>query len=864
TVTANFEEIPASQYTLTLAINQSDGGTINPSAGTYTYDEKTVVNITATPADGYQFVSWTGNVENSTSATTTVTINSDMTVTANFEAVVDNKYTLTLSVNNPDWGAINPSSGSHSYEEGLVVTIAASPAAGYRFLNWTGAVKDSINSTTTITVTENMSVTANFEATFLTLSGTIFGADLVTVTLSGDTLDSQIVDDGDSYSFSVKQYGNYVITPSKPGYEFTPSSMTFGNLFSDFSRNFTATEEVPKEMTMVTILAGSFEMGSNDGSENEQPVHTVTFDYSFEMSAYEITQGQYESVVGSNPSNFTGSDNLPVENVDREDMLYFFNRLSDRDGLERCYDESTWECDFTKNGYRLPTEAEWEYACRGGTSTKYYAGDSESDLARTGWYEDNSSDKTHSVGQKEPNAWGLYDMLGNVREWCHDWSAVSDYQGDYLNTSAFNPIGPASGVQPVVRGGGYGNNAGECRSAYRDWYYRGGSISNLGFRVVRGAFTPGHIISGFVEGADGITVALSGDSTDSQTVNDGGSYYFNVVHGGNYVVTPSKEGYQFTPSSKTFTGVTARQKLDFEAIIVRYTLTLAVNQSGWGTTTAPVGDYEYEKGTQVTIKANPAEGYRFVNWTGSVADSLSATTTVTMDGDKTVTAIFEEITYNISGTVNGTDGVTVTLNGDSTTSQVINDEGNYSFSVSHGGSYTVTPSKEGYTFTPVSQTFTNVTTNQTQDFAWSLFEDTFASNANTWIEKDTEDVRLQVEGGKYVFEHKRESGSWVVLKSLLFDMDSDFSIETTLIHESGVTNAGYGLLFGALDTINYYYLRISGGGYFSFVKRINSENTNIIASTKSENINTGDATNTLTVRKIENQIQFFINDTQVG
>ena len=235
-------------------------------------------------------------------------------------------------------------------------------------------------------------------------------------------------------------------------------------------------------MTFISIPAGSFQMGDlNDaGDPDEKPVHTVNLD-TFFMSTTEVTQEQYESVVGRNPSNFSGDDNLPVEMVSWEDAVKFCNLLSDNAGYDRSYDESTWECDFSKNGFRLPTEAEWEYACRAGTETKYYTGNSDSDLGRAGWYVSNSSSKTHTVGQKTANAFGLYDMHGNVWEWCND-----RYDADYYDTSpSADPTGPTSGSDRVLRGGNWFNNAGFCRSADRHGGYPSGTYGIVGFRMVR-------------------------------------------------------------------------------------------------------------------------------------------------------------------------------------------------------------------------------------------------------------------------------------------------------------------------------------------------------------------------------------------
>jgi formylglycine-generating enzyme required for sulfatase activity len=202
------------------------------------------------------------------------------------------------------------------------------------------------------------------------------------------------------------------------------------------------TSETITGIRMVRIPGGTFEMGSTDGDKDEIPVHTVTLS-AFEMSATEITQGQYKAVMGKNPSHFTGDDNLPVESVSWNDAVSFCRALSQKTGSE----------------FRLPTEAEWEYACRAGTTTKYSLGDNASDLARAGWYFSNSSLKTHPVGQKTPNAWGLYDMHGNVWEWCSDW------YGNYPSGSVTNPMGAQTGPYRVIRGGGWCNYVYNCRSA---------------------------------------------------------------------------------------------------------------------------------------------------------------------------------------------------------------------------------------------------------------------------------------------------------------------------------------------------------------------------------------------------------------
>jgi len=241
-------------------------------------------------------------------------------------------------------------------------------------------------------------------------------------------------------------------------------------------------KEVVAGITMVSIPAGTFEMGgrSEMADWTEKPVHTVTID-AFTMSETQITQAQYHALTGENPSHFRHDDNLPVETVSWFDAVRFCNLLSDRAGLDKCYDEVTWKCDFMKNGFRLPTEAEWEYANRAGSTTEYWSGDSHRDLARVGWYQAVSGAKTHPVATKPPNPFGLYDMHGNVWEWCNDWLMENYYE----ISPAENPRGPDYGFARVARGGRFYSSARHSRSSARGGLPPDSKDRGYGFRVVR-------------------------------------------------------------------------------------------------------------------------------------------------------------------------------------------------------------------------------------------------------------------------------------------------------------------------------------------------------------------------------------------
>jgi len=223
-----------------------------------------------------------------------------------------------------------------------------------------------------------------------------------------------------------------------------------------------------KPLEMVLIPVGTFLMGSpnteKDQYDGEGPQHKVTISKDFYMGKYEVTQAQWEAVMGNNPSYYKGQPNNPVEQVSWNDCREFIKKLNA----------------LGQGTFRLPTEAEWEYACRAGTMTRFYwGGDSAyTQIGEYAWYSDNSGGRTHEVGLKKPNAWGLYDMSGNVWEWCQDW------YGDYSSNAQNDPTGAGTGSTRVGRGGGWGAAPSYVRSAYR---LNGGlddTDNSVGFRIV--------------------------------------------------------------------------------------------------------------------------------------------------------------------------------------------------------------------------------------------------------------------------------------------------------------------------------------------------------------------------------------------
>lgn len=275
-------------------------------------------------------------------------------------------------------------------------------------------------------------------------NGLLVGNHQVEVRKDGYATDRKTISisEGQTASITGTLASNAVASSNTSGYSSSSSSMASG------SNAISIPVKDGISIDMVKVEAGTFMMGATsemkDPYSDEKPVHQVTLTNDYYMGKYEVTQALWQAVMGSNPSNFKG-DNLPVETVNWNDCQEFISKLNSLTGRK----------------FRLPTEAEWEYAARGGKKSRGYQYSGSRKISDVAWYEGNSRSKTHPVGRKQANELGIYDMSGNVWEWCSDW------YGSYSSSSQTNPMGSDSGAKRVRRGGSWCYIARICRSSYR-------------------------------------------------------------------------------------------------------------------------------------------------------------------------------------------------------------------------------------------------------------------------------------------------------------------------------------------------------------------------------------------------------------
>jgi formylglycine-generating enzyme required for sulfatase activity len=258
------------------------------------------------------------------------------------------------------------------------------------------------------------------------------------------------------------KYGTHLVLFEKDGLSLAENIVLFQSSRKNFSFELRVSND-PFHNQMVFVKGGTFRMGDSfgDGNKEEKPVHPVTVS-DFSITKYEVTQAQWLAIMGSNPSHFAGCDNCPVERVSWLDVQEYIIKVNE----------------LTGKSYRLPTEAEWEYAARGGQESLGFRFAGKNNINFVSWFTGNSGNKTQPVGKMEPNELGLYDMSGNVWEWTYDWFAL------YAETQQINPLGPDDGDFKVVRGGSWYGYIGGSRVACRGSDDPSNKRSYIGFRLV--------------------------------------------------------------------------------------------------------------------------------------------------------------------------------------------------------------------------------------------------------------------------------------------------------------------------------------------------------------------------------------------
>lgn len=455
-------------------------GSVTKRPDQASYPHGAAVTLEAVPNTGYAFTNWTGDLSGNTNPVTLV-MDAHKSVSAGFAL---SAYSLSVAAVD---GSVTKSPDQTNYSHGETVTLQAVPKPGHRFTSWTGDLSGNTNPVTLV-MEANKVVSAGFA--LKTYSLTVAG---------GDGL---IRKQPNQASYGLGETVTLEAVPHS-GYSFTnwsgdlsgsanPATVVIDadkSVRASFILTAQASDTVANSigMNLVYVPAGSFLMGSaapatqlaqeyDEGQArfvDEIPQHSVRISQGFWMGQTEVTQGQYQAVLNDQPwsgQTYVQVDaNNPAVYVSWDEAMAFCRKLSQQEG----------------RSYRLPTEAEWEYACRAGTATRFSFGDSDLVLHDYAWFNDNADkvgqDYAHGVGQKKPNPWGLQDMHGNVFEWCLDYYD----EKFYANSPDVDPVGPPSGISHAVRGGSWDNAQSYLRSAYRSDYPVARGLL-VGFRVVSG------------------------------------------------------------------------------------------------------------------------------------------------------------------------------------------------------------------------------------------------------------------------------------------------------------------------------------------------------------------------------------------
>ncbi len=499
TVTAVFEI-----DTHTLTISKTGNGSVTPTVGGHTYDHGTSVNLTATADANWHFVRWEGDVDNATSSSTSITMTSDKIVTAVFE--ID---THTLTISKTGNGSVTPTVGGHSYDHGMSVDLTATADNGWGFVRWEGdAVDNATSSSTSITMTSDKAVTAVFEVVY-TLTVNTMGGNVVISPESSAGLPNGIYFTGTLVTLTADEIEDFNEFSGWSG----DITSTDNEVTITMDKNKTATASfnvIPEKLNMVSVTGGTYNQQgfSHTISDFSIGKYEVTYELWYAVHEWAVGHGYHfanagiEGIDGAAGASPTSSKYHPVTTINWRDCIVWCNAYSEMMGLTPVYksggavlkdsldgnsqncDNAT--CDWSANGYRLPTEGEWQFAASNGgnTPSNYASGatanyNNASACKKVAWYSANSGSDTHPVGCKTANGLGLHDMSGNVYEWC--W----DGYGSYPSGPKTDYHGAASGSVRVDRGGCWQHYAGHLQVGSRFGSSPNYVCNDIGFRLVR-------------------------------------------------------------------------------------------------------------------------------------------------------------------------------------------------------------------------------------------------------------------------------------------------------------------------------------------------------------------------------------------
>ncbi|MBN1560687.1 InlB B-repeat-containing protein [candidate division KSB1 bacterium] len=637
TVTANFQPISTTNFTLTMQVNQSGWGTTTPALGAHVYPGNQVVTINATPATGYRFVNWSGAVAAPASQSTTVTMNSDKTVTANFERL---QYTLTMEVNQSGWGTTNPAIGTHSYNSGDVVSILAQPATGYRFVNWTGTVANPASAGTTITISQNETVRANFERIQYTLT--------ITATTGGSTIPA---------AGSYTHYAGDVVPVSataQSGYHFVRWE---GTVNDPFAASTTVLMDQAKTIHATFALDTTFPLTiavspTAGGSTTPSP-GTTSHAAGSTVQLTANPNSTYHFV------NWTG-DVAGVPDVANPTITVLMDRarnITANFALNQA-PQHTLTMQVNQTGWGTTEPAIGNHTYTTGTTVTIRALPSEG-FRFVQW-----QGAVTSPGASQTTVY----MDGDKTV-----TAVFESTPQYTLNLQITPLE-----------GGSANLSTGDHDYYENTVVTLQAFPNTGFRFLRwqgdvaGTTTPTTTITMssnksvtlFFEAIPQYTITINGPADPSMGTTDPPPGVYTRYENQTMMIRAiAAAGYEFVNwnndpalSTPTIT-VTATQNKSYTPVFKKkddVILTVQINDDNMGDVTPSVGKHTYNKGDVIDLYATPEYGYRFSHWDGEVAEKYAPSTTITMSDHKTVKANFAHIDYRLIMSASPENGGTVT------------------------------------------------------------------------------------------------------------------------------------------------------------------------------------------------------------